>query len=203
MTRLTYICSPHIFYGADNPDINTPEGTNGATRFQTFIDTKGQRSSAATAYLPSEVRRRPNLHIAVGALITRVLFNENDGNQPVAQGVEIQTSKGGPLYQVHCLKEVILCAGAINTPQTLQLSGIGPKDILEKAGIPIVKELDAVGRNLKDHFCTSTILCKAKAGVSVSFLANHGIVIIFFCLSNHRTCPPLLLTFKDHLGLPL
>ena len=150
-----------------NPDINTPSGTCGATRFQTFIDSKGQRSSAATAYLPQSVINRKNLDIAVHAHVTKVLI---EGGSAV--GVALQTERTGPAYHVHARNEVILCGGAINTPQTLLLSGIGPKAELQRHGIPVVADLAAVGENLKDHFCTSGILLKAKPGHTLDYLTN-------------------------------
>ncbi|KAF9895298.1 hypothetical protein FE257_000202 [Aspergillus nanangensis] len=153
-------------------DVNTPNGTMGVTRFQTFIDPKGQRSSLATAYLTPEVRKRPNLTIACHAQVTRLLTDRLTGPSPIVIGAELQSKRGGELFQVHAKREVILAAGAINTPQILQLSGIGPKDELDKHGIPVVLESNAVGRNLKDHLCTSAISCKVKPGISLDYLAN-------------------------------
>lgn len=154
----------------ENPDINTPNGTCGATRFQTFIDSKGQRSSAATAYLPQTALNRPNLNIAVNAHVTRVLFEGSE--EPTAVGVEIQTSRDGAKYHARARKDVVLCGGTINTPQTLLLSGIGPRAELQKHGINVVKESAAVGENLKDHFCTSGILLKAKPGYTLDYLTS-------------------------------
>lgn len=158
----------------ENPDINTPNGTCGATRFQTFIDSKGQRSSAATAYLPQEVINRKNLDIAVHARVSRVLFDDNDaGNgEPRAVGVEVQTIQDGPKYHVGASKEVLLCGGSINSPQTLKLSGIGPRAELEKHGIKVIQDLPHVGEHLKDHFCTSGILCKANPSHTLDYLTS-------------------------------
>ena len=155
-----------------NEDINTPKGTLGATRFQTFIDSKGQRSSAATAYLPQHVLNRANLDIGTGAYVNRILFDTSSFDKPRAIGVEFQTTKGGPFYEVHARKEVILCGGAINTPQTLLLSGIGPREDLEKVGIPVVHENEHVGKHMKDHFCTSSVLCRAKPGYTLDYLTD-------------------------------
>lgn len=155
-----------------NPDVNTSSGTLGSTRFQTFIDSKGQRSSAATAYLPQDVLNRPNLFIAVGAYVTRVLFDTTSGSKPQAIGVEFKCNRSGTVYEVHAKKEVLLCGGSINTPQTLLLSGIGPEKELKKHNIPIITRNDHVGKNLKDHFCSSGILCKARPGTSLDYLTN-------------------------------
>ncbi|EAU30767.1 predicted protein [Aspergillus terreus NIH2624] len=155
-----------------NPDVNTPNGTLGVTRFQTFIDSKGQRSSLATAYLGPEVRKRPNLTIACGAHVTRLLVDRLSSQEPLVFGVEFQTRRGGEFFQVHARREVILSAGAVNTPQILLLSGIGPKDELSKHGIPILRENSAVGRHLKDHLCPTPIICKAKPGATLDYLGD-------------------------------
>lgn len=155
-----------------NADVNTPGGSLGVTRFQTFIDSKGQRSSFATAFLPPDVLQRPNLYVACHAQVTRVLFDTLSAKTPTAIGAELQTSRGGTRFQVHARREVILCGGAVNTPQTLLLSGIGPAQELVKHGIPIVQENDAVGKNLKDHLCTTAIICKAKPGTTLDYLSS-------------------------------
>ncbi|QIX00308.1 hypothetical protein AMS68_005825 [Peltaster fructicola] len=155
----------------NNPDINTPAGTLGCTRFQTFIDSRGQRSSAATAYLPQAVVNRANLYIGIKACVTRVLF-DTSSTEPEAIGVELRDGKDGSLYEVFARREVILCAGTINTPQTLMLSGIGPKSQLQQHGIPVIKDNAAVGSNLKDHFCTSGLICKAKSGTCLDYLSD-------------------------------
>lgn len=115
---------------------------------------------------------RPNLDIATGAYVTRIIFDSTDVAKPVAIAVEFQVEKDGPCYLIHARKEIILCGGSINTPQTLLLSGIGPKEDLKKHGIPIYKDVDAVGKRLKDHFCTTGILCKAKPGNTLDYLTD-------------------------------
>lgn len=100
----------------------------------------GQRWSAARAYLTPQVRRRPNLAILTGAPAERVLF---DGNR--ATGVDIAGGR-------HIAgRRIILCGGAIASPQLLMLSGIGPADHLAAHGIPVVADRAEVGRNLQDH----------------------------------------------------
>lgn len=81
-----------------NPDINTPTGTLGATRFQTTIDSKGHRSSTATAYLTPEVLDRPNLYVACNIRASKVLFDRiTHKPQPRAIGVELKTEQNGQL----------------------------------------------------------------------------------------------------------
>ena len=103
----------------------------------------GFRSSTANAYL-KPIARRKNLKIKTGALVTRVLFKGQ-----TAIGVEYRI--GGKVITAIAKKEVILSGGAINTPQLLQLSGIGPGNLLKKMNIKVVKDQAHVGRNLSDH----------------------------------------------------
>ncbi|KAK2612285.1 hypothetical protein QQS21_001711 [Conoideocrella luteorostrata] len=155
-----------------NSDVNTAKGSLGVTRFQTFIDSKGQRSSLATAFLPREVLDRPNLYVACGAQVTKVLFDRVSDGKPHAIGVEFQVSRGGDRFAVHAKREVILSAGAINTPQTLMLSGIGPEEQLLKHGISTLHANDNVGDHMKDHLCSNGVLCKAKKGSTLDYLAS-------------------------------
>ena len=105
----------------------------------------GLRMSAARAYL-RPVRSRQNLRIEKNAHVTRVLF---EGKR--AYGVEYL--KNGKLHKATADREVILSAGAINSPQILQLSGVGPTQLLNEHGIEIVHPLNSVGENLQDHLC--------------------------------------------------
>ena len=103
---------------------------------------RGRRLSAARAYL-YPVMKRPNLTIKTRAMVTRVIF---EGTQAVGVEVIIKGKK-----EVIRSREVVLCGGAINTPQILQLSGVGKATDLEALGIPVVKDLPGVGANLQDH----------------------------------------------------
>ncbi|MDI6097051.1 choline dehydrogenase [Actinoplanes sp. NEAU-A12] len=105
---------------------------------------RGRRLSAARAYL-HPVKTRPNLTVRTRALVTRVLFH---GERAV--GVEYSTSRGGAPRRVYA-GEVVLCGGAINTPQVLQLSGVGNAAELAALGIDPVHDLPGVGENLQDH----------------------------------------------------
>lgn len=105
--------------------------------------------SVAAAYLPSSVLKRPNLTVAVSTVVERVLFDES-GSEPCAIGVEVSKSPLAPKYRIKANREVIICGGAIATPQILLVSGIGPKEVLSKAGIKVVKDLPQVGKNYFD-----------------------------------------------------
>ena len=121
----------------------------GAGFYQTTMR-EGLRASTAVAYL-DPVRKRANLRIACGALTTRVLF---DGRR--ATGVEYTC--GGTTRTATAAAEVILAAGAFNSPQLLQLSGLGPADVLRAHGIPVIADLRGVGDGLSDHYFARLIL---------------------------------------------
>ena len=112
------------------------------------INTKdGKRMSAARAYLYA-ARDRANCQVEVNAQVTHVLFENK-----CASGVEL--IRNGITQQVGARREVILSAGAINSPQLLQLSGIGPEALLRQYDIPIVQASKAVGSNMQEHLsCT-------------------------------------------------
>ncbi|WP_327086873.1 choline dehydrogenase [Nonomuraea sp. NBC_01738] len=99
---------------------------------------RGRRLSAARAYL-HPVRRRRNLTVRTRATVSKVLF---EGTKAVGVLCDGERIAG---------KEIILCGGAINTPQLLQVSGIGPSAVLEAAGVEVVHDLPGVGENLQDH----------------------------------------------------
>ncbi len=103
---------------------------------------RGRRLSASRAYL-HPVLGRPNLDLATKANVTRIRF---DGTR--ATGVEFRHRGRARVVDA---AEVILCGGAINSPQLLQLSGVGPAALLERHGIPVVADVPGVGRNLQDH----------------------------------------------------
>jgi len=103
---------------------------------------RGRRLSASRAYL-YPVMKRKNLTVKVRAHVTKVLF---DGTTATGVEVVIRGKK-----HVFTSREVILSGGSINTPQILQLSGVGKKEDLEKLGIKVVKDLPGVGANLQDH----------------------------------------------------
>ncbi|CAN2974420.1 MULTISPECIES: GMC family oxidoreductase [Pseudomonas] len=112
------------------------------------VNTKdGQRSSSSFAHLHPALSR-PNLTVEHYALVDRVLFeNERASGMSVTQHGVVRT------FQAR--KEVILCAGAVDTPKILQLSGVADQALLAKHQIPLVKHLPAVGQNLQDHLCVS------------------------------------------------
>src|SRR5690606_34074743 len=110
----------------------------------------GWRSGASVAFLRPALKR-PNLTVLTEAFSTRILFEGS-----AATGVE--WLHHGKLHSARAEREVILSAGAIQSPQLLQLSGIGPASLLERHGIPVLLDSPEVGENLKDHYQARTIV---------------------------------------------
>ena len=127
---------------ARNDDFNGPT-QEGAGYYQ-LTARNGRRCSTARGYL-NAARRRANLTVAVNALATRILF---DGGRAV--GIEYRQAR--ELHRAGVDGEVILAGGAFNSPQLLQLSGLGPAALLRSQGIDVVLDMPGVGADLQDHF---------------------------------------------------
>jgi len=108
------------------------------------------RCSAADAFL-FPVMHRPNLSVVTGATVSRVLF-EGD------RAVGVEWLQGGQVCSARCDREVVLSAGALQTPQLLQLSGIGPEAALRRAGVPLKLHAPEVGAHLQDHYQARVIV---------------------------------------------
>ncbi|XP_022196327.1 glucose dehydrogenase [FAD, quinone] [Nilaparvata lugens] len=106
----------------------------------------GSRLSSSRAFL-RPVKDRPNLHFMLNTTVTKVLI---DPSKKQAYGVEVMTGDGRK-ENILAKNEVIISGGAVNSPQLLLLSGIGPKDDLQKVGVPVVHDLPGVGKNLHNH----------------------------------------------------
>jgi len=126
---------------ARNPDFNGSQ-QDGAGIYQ-VTQRGGRRESAATAYLRPALRRK-NLGVRTGAHVTRVIF---EGQQAI--GVEYLHD--GEIRVASCTREVILCGGAVHSPQLLLASGVGPAAALESRGVEVVADVPGVGGNLQDH----------------------------------------------------
>jgi choline dehydrogenase len=126
---------------ASNQDFN---GANqeGAGLFQ-VTQRRGRRWSAADAYLKPALHR-PNLSVETNAYATSILFEKR-------RAIGVRYLQAGAMNEARANREVILAGGAINSPQLLLLSGIGPADKLRKLGIEVIADVPAVGANLQDH----------------------------------------------------
>ncbi|WP_261883338.1 choline dehydrogenase [Vibrio pelagius] len=129
---------------------------------------KGVRASTSNAYLRRALKRS-NLTLIKGVVVRKVLL-EQESDEWKAIGVEFE--KSGKIQTASASKEVISSAGSIGSVQLLQLSGIGPKAVLEKAGVELKHELSGVGENLQDHLevyfqyhCNEPITLNSKLGL--------------------------------------
>jgi choline dehydrogenase len=126
---------------AKNPDFNGA-AQEGAGWFQTTTR-RGRRASTARSYL-RPARRRSNLRVETAALAQRIVF---EGRRAAA----VEYKQGGTLRTARATKEILVCGGAYNSPQLLQLSGVGPADLLQRHGIDVVLDAPGVGADLQDH----------------------------------------------------
>ncbi|KAL1921394.1 uncharacterized protein VTP21DRAFT_11110 [Calcarisporiella thermophila] len=154
-------------------DFNNSEGNLiGAGRFQALLY-NGERVSSSSAFIsPQVLRERPNLTVAIGAHVTRILFDEQGGEQPRAIGVEFKKHVNGKVHKVYANREVILSAGAIHSPHILLLSGIGEESHLRQHGIRPVANLPGVGKNLLDHLLCSLNYVTQKGNSIHTFFPN-------------------------------
>ena len=125
-----------------NPDYNgaKQEGVSYAQRALY----RRRRVSSARAFLHPRMGQA-NLDVRTNAHVARILF---EGKRAVG----IRYRRGGKEHEVRARREVILCGGTINSPQLLQISGVGPASLLNEIGVPVVHELAGVGENLRDHY---------------------------------------------------
>jgi choline dehydrogenase len=145
-----------------NPDFNgaTQEG---AGFFQTTTS-GGRRASAAVAYL-RPAKSRPNLHVETSALAERVLF---EGRRAV--GVAYRTA--GIPRTARARKEVLVSSGAFNSPQLLQLSGVGPADLLRQHGIQVALDAPGVGHDLQDHMQVRIVM-RCSQAITLNDIVNN------------------------------
>tara|TARA_B100001013_G_scaffold340722_1_gene264293 strand:+ start:475 stop:2016 length:1542 start_codon:yes stop_codon:yes gene_type:complete len=157
--RNTWPPAQEAFYKAciaaghpDHPDVHEPDATGISLRAENNIE--GIRISMALAYLNPN-RHRLNLTVKSKAQVLKIIFS---GLQ--ATGLEVES--GGESFVVEG-KEIILCTGAVGSPQLLMLSGIGPAERLTDLKIPVISDLSGVGQNMRDH-----------PNVTVKFLVKEG-----------------------------
>lgn len=134
-----------------NPDYNA-ESQEGVGRTQRSI-WRGRRMSPARAFL-HPARKRGDLDVRTGVHVERILF---EGRRAIG----VRCRRGGRRLDLRAQREVILCAGAFNSPQILHRSGVGPPKVLADIGVPVVHALPGVGENLRDH-CYVPLVARVK-----------------------------------------
>ncbi|CAG9838702.1 unnamed protein product [Diabrotica balteata] len=175
----------------------------GVSRIQ-FNQKDHKHHNAEHAFL-DHIKSRPNLKILLNAAVNKIILDNHK-----AKGVTFVLK--GTTYKAKAKKEVILSAGAINSPQLLMLSGVGPRDDLEKLNIPVVKNLPAVGKNLQDHPIFSNIYFRTNQTFQIPSLRDNlasylegktpftngvGIENLAFINSNHITAGEVDLEFMS------
>ena len=160
----TYLRAGEQLGLARNDDING--ASNEGVAINQITTRNGLRESASTAYLRPALARN-NLRLETGAHATRVLF---DGLR--ANGVAYLQQ--GRERRCMARREVILAGGAINSPQILQLSGVGPGAALQALGIPVLADSPAVGRNLQDHLCIDHVYRSRVPTLNAELGTWHG-----------------------------
>lgn len=115
------------------------------------VDPKHNRRSYAARDYYEPNADRSNLTVLTNALVSKVQLEKTDGD---AKATGVQFIVDGTTHTVKIKKEVIVCGGSINSPQILELSGIGSPEVLSKAGVEVIVNHPAVGENLNDHTAT-------------------------------------------------
>ncbi|KAJ5707986.1 aryl-alcohol dehydrogenase [Penicillium malachiteum] len=170
--------------GQYNPGDPFSHSSVGSFSCLASIDSEGKRSNSASAYYkPAEPRQ--NLYFLTNALVERILFDES--NPPKAIGV--QYSLEGVLKTAQARNEVILAAGAFQSPKILQLSGVGRAELLEKHGIDIVVDLPGVGQNLHDHMISYTSF-QAKEELETKDSLEHKATRAYYDIANTTVLDP-------------
>ncbi|KAK2761653.1 hypothetical protein FQN54_001481 [Arachnomyces sp. PD_36] len=144
--------SENFISGWHDLGISTPVDPNGGDAYGVFwapgsLDPKDEtRSYARTAHYDRVIDGRPNYHILTDNAVLKAIFEEDR-----AVGVDYIDRETKEVHSIEAAREVIVAAGAVHTPQILQLSGIGPKDLLESFDIETIVDLPGVGQNFQDH----------------------------------------------------
>ena len=144
-------------------------GSNEGVGYFQVNQKNGWRWNTAKAFLRPTCYGRPNFAMWTSAHVTRLIIEtQADGSQ---RCTGVQVWNGKEMVVAHATKEVVLCAGAIGTPQTLQLSGIGPAALLQQHGIPVVADVPGVGANLQDHLQIRAVF-KIEGAPTLNVLAS-------------------------------
>lgn len=144
-------------------------GSNEGVGYFEVNQKSGLRWNTAKAFLRPTCYGRPNFEMWTGAHASRLLLERGADGGLRCTGVEVWT--GQEMVQAHARQEVVLSAGAVNSPQLLQLSGIGPGDLLQRHGIAVQHELPGVGANLQDHLQIRAVY-KVQGAKTLNTLAN-------------------------------
>jgi choline dehydrogenase len=182
--------------GYDGPDwdYNGERQENGAGLLQFHIQKNGRRASAATAFL-APVMGRQNLTVKTGAQVRRILF-EGDCAR------EVEYVQDGQMGRVRAAREIIVSAGALQSPKLLQLSGIGPAEHLRSLDIPVIADLPGAGQNLQDHIQLPVVF-RSKAEIPMTTLLTGNCLFVKTRHGMNAAPPDLQLNFTPSVPRPL
>jgi len=182
--------------GYDGPhwDYNGERQENGAGLLHFHIGKDGRRCSAAVAFV-DPIRGRLNLTVKTGAEVTRLLIEDK-------RAVGVKYQQDGQTHQVRADREVIVSAGALQSPKLLMLSGIGPAEPLRKHGIPVVVDLPGVGQNLQDHVQVPFVFRTKTARPNPQLLTGN-ILFVNTRTSTPDAPPDMQALFTPPVPMPL
>ncbi len=150
-------------------DFNT--GDNEGVGYFEVNQKSGWRWNTAKAFLRPTCYARPNFELWTGAHASQLLLENQPGGEQPLRCTGVRVWNGQEMVNAHARREVILSAGAVASPQLLQLSGIGPAALLQSQGIAVRQDLPGVGQNLQDHLQIRTVF-KVKNTPTLNTLAN-------------------------------
>ncbi len=150
-------------------DFNT--GDNEGVGYFEVNQKSGWRWNTAKAFLRPTCYARPNFELWTGAHASQLLLENQPGSEQPLRCTGVRVWNGQEMVNAHARREVILSAGAVASPQLLQLSGIGPAALLQSKGIAVRQDLPGVGQNLQDHLQIRTVF-KVKNTPTLNTLAN-------------------------------
>lgn len=148
---ITTIWAAYKAQGVPLPKEHASGNAVGAYWIPTALQPKTQTRSHARNGYYDPVKSRSNLILAQGKTVNEILFDQGLLTGYKAKGVQYVSHSDNSVKQVYASREVIMAAGSVFTPQLLQLSGLGPKDVLTAAGVRVKKDMPAVGANMQDH----------------------------------------------------
>jgi choline dehydrogenase len=149
---IPFLYAEYFFRGWNSLGVKTPKDPGAGVKSGVFwapssLDPKDKtRSYARTAHYDRVIGSRSNYHLLTNSAVQRITIKNGK-----AIGVEFIDRGSKESHSVKAKKEVILAAGSVHSPQILQLSGIGPKDVIQKLGIESQMDLPGVGHNFQDH----------------------------------------------------
>ncbi len=175
-------CTRDALLAAGVEEVEDQNGAwrDGVMRVTTSVNERRERASAAVSYLDAKVRARPNLQVLTDMQVLR-LAHENGA----VVGAQLAGGQGPVLVRAG---ETVVCCGAINTPALLMRSGFGPADILADAGVPVIRAIEGVGRNLQEHPALG-ISCFIRPGMRHLDRSRHHTQVHYRFSSGMEGCP--------------